>query len=219
MGGPDVEEQKPTEQEIAQFEINKQMWDDYLSHAPEDHRAFMVNETGYYADNNGKLQIKKGGLLNADGTVIQDTGQAMAEAQQKWQPLLDQPINPNRGIDRMGRLKMINKKQKSDAGIETNTLLAQQNAPLRGQENVIALGRGNQVDALQGMQQLAGQAAQKAGADAQSSFADASANRYLLGTGIGAIGGYYSYKNDKNPGKPIGLAGISRYFGLSGGLR
>ena len=217
MGGPSVKEAKPTEQEIAQFEINKQMWDDYLAHAPEDHQRFMQYETGYVPDGKGNLVVKKGGILNPDGTVVQDTGQAMAAASRNWDFLNKQPINPNRGYNRMGRLDLLNRRQKSDAGIETNTLLELQNRPLRGQEQVIALGRGNQVDALQGMQSLAGQAAQKASADARSSFANSSANRYLLGTGIGAIGGYYAYKNANNQQRR-NVGGASGFFNLLGGL-
>lgn len=213
MGSPSTPEQEPTEQEIAQFEIATKQWEDYQKYAPQEQETLMRKTTGYVPDGDGGLRIAAGGLLNNDGTTKTDTGVAMAQASQQWAGL-DRPMNPNNGAVRMGNVDVLGKKLESDAAIETGTLLGQQNRPIQGMQQVIGLGRGQQASASEGMMQQAGIAANQAAADANSAFADQSANRHLLGAAIGAVGGYQAYNYDKANNNKMGKT--SSYFNLLG---
>ncbi len=176
MGKPKVEEQKPTAQELAQFAIAKEKWANYQDNG--------VPLQDRYID------MLTNDKLNADGSVRTDAGQAVARAQQQWQPLLSRAVNPNTGRGRTGMVPMLAKKMASDANIEAGTRFSQQGGYLQGLADVAAMGRGQVAGTLNSMQSLAGQAAQVANADALDAYkdnvADQRAAQGLLGLGATA---------------------------------
>ena len=216
MSKPKVKEQKPTAQEIAQFDIAQQQWAEYRDTAPPLQEMYQRLTTGWTPDGEGGLQ-QTGHVLNDDGSVRTDTGQVQAQAAQAWDDVLQAPDNPNKGAGRMGRTDLLEARLGSEAKATTGSQLQQQNNYLQGVENVISMGRGQQASALTGMQQQAGVAANEAAQDAQKAFADKSANRYLAGSVLGAAGGYLGYQN-ANKQNPSSAAGGTPGINPAGGM-
>lgn len=220
MGKPKVDEQEPTAAEIAQFEIAQSMWNDYQETAPELQRMYQERVTGMVPDGAGGL-VRSGNLLDESGSVRTSGGLAQAGVAQAWSAMDKGAIDPNRGVNRMGRTDLLNQRMASGVSAGINTRIGQQNNMLRGVENVVAMGSGQQTQALNGMQSLAGAAAANAASDANSAFADQSANRYLFGKGLGAVGTYYKEKDKLAGGAtgnfPVGAGSSGGYSYLNGG--
>ncbi len=192
MGKPKVPEQKPTAQEIAQFEISHQdKWNDHQQYGIPAQDAMIRQTTGYVLNpDTGRYEIDPAaGVLHADGSVRTDAGREIARAQKQWQPLL-QGINPNTGRGRTGRVGLLQDKMASDAQIEAGTRFGQQNTYLQALQDTIGIGRGQQADLISANQHMAGMAAQQAGQDARTSFQNRLGNQQAIGTLIGAGGSY-----------------------------
>lgn len=212
MGSPDVEEQKPTAAEIAQFDIAQSMWADYQETAPALQKIYQERTTGMVPDGEGGL-VQSGNVLDANGSVRTSGGLAQAGVAEAWSGMDKQALDANRGANRVGRTDLLNERMASSVGAGVNTRLGQQNNMLRGVENVVSMGSGQQTQALNGMQSLAGAAAQTAAADANAAFADKSANRYLLGQGVGAAAGYYGYDKGYATANNTGTGFVNNLLG------
>ncbi|WP_020396482.1 hypothetical protein [Thiolinea disciformis] len=191
MGKPKVQEQKPTAQEIANFEISRDKLLNYQQRGIPLQNEMIRLRTGRKlnpATNQWEID-PNAGVLNADGSVRTDAGQAMALAQQQWKPLL-QGINPNNGRGRTGMLGALQQKMRSDAGVEAQTRFGQQTGYLQGLMDVAEMGRGNVSSILQGQQGLAGQAANQAAYDAKQAFQDRLERQQAVGKLAGIGQGY-----------------------------
>ena len=194
MGSPKVDEQEPTAAEIAQFDIAQSMWADYQETAPALQEVYQERVTGMVPDGEGGL-VRSGNVLDENGSVNTSAGVSQAGVAQAWSAMDKGPMNPNQATNRMGRTDLLGKRMASGVSAGTNTRIGQQNNMLRGVENVVAMGSGQQTQALNGMQSLAGSAAANAAQEANSAFADKSADKYLGSKVIGAGLGIYGYKN------------------------
>lgn len=188
---PKVEEQKPTAQEIANFEISKDMRQNYEQFGIPAQDALIRRNTGlaFDAESGGYSIDPSVGVLNADGSVRTDTGRNLAAAQRQWQPLLS-GLNPNAGSGRVGRVGLLADKMASDAQIAAGTQFGQQNGYLSGLQDAISVGRGQQAGLLGGLQADAGQAAALAGQDARQAFNTRLGNQQAFGHLVGMGSAY-----------------------------
>lgn len=206
MGGPDIEEAQATPEEIERIKIAEEQWARFEETGKPLISEYTRMATGYDVDEEGNLSIVENGLLNADGSVRTDTSQATAATEQAYAPGMAR-VNPNSGQYHGGLNDLQASKLQSGAESAAGTQLAQHNRQLKGLENVTAMGRGEETDAIQGLSQLANNANQKAQRDAERSFANASANRHLAGTVAGTAAGMSLGKRSAKKGGQ-GLTGL-----------
>lgn len=200
MAKGDQKEIEPTEQEIAQFEIAKDMWDRNRETAPQTDAMLSAMTTGYVPDGEGGLKIADNQhQLNDDGSVRIDAGQADAQAGAAWNEVQNKPVDPNGGGRRLG-IGLMEDRIKSQSETGSRVRLGQQNRHIKAVENMAALARGQEAEALRGMQQQAGEAANEASNDAVTSYNDSQNKRYAIGQGVGFVGGVLAnkYKNNKD---------------------
>lgn len=179
MGSSKAPEIKETEAEKAFAEVAAKQWQDYQDYyAPlEDQFMGRVNSMG--TDN---YQGRAVGLSQANAMQGVGAAQAGLERQQ-----FNQGVNPNSGGFKTKSMVLntaINN-SKTAAGIQGQ--FGAQNQYLTGLANVNALGAGQQTMAMQGMSQMAGQAAQQAGIDAQNKFSDQQSRANMIGGIAGGV--------------------------------
>lgn len=138
-------------------------------------------------------------------------------------------INPNSG--RWNGTMTDYAEGNAQAGGETMGRAQFQNASeqVRGLQNIVAIGSGQEGQAQAGLGQIAAQSAVDARADATNSFNRRSANLQLLGTVAGAATSYGMNKfgggsapaaaggTGGGTGGGVGLSGFDNGYGLSGG--
>lgn len=199
MGGGDTPEQEITAQEIAQFEVAKGMWDDSREVAPQADAMLTRMTTGYVPDGEGGLKVADNqNVLNPDGSVRIDAGQADAQAGSAWNKVQNVTADPNGGGNRFGNVGLMEDRINSQTKTGTQTRFGQQNRQIKAVENVAALGRGQEAEALQGMQDLSGDAASQAKNDAYTSFDEQGSKDYLLGQVVGAGAGFATSAYEKS---------------------
>lgn len=201
MGGPDIEEQEATPDEMERIRITEEQWARFEETGKPMAAEYVRLASGYDVDADGNLSVVENGLLNADGSVRTDTSQATAAVEKAYAPGMTR-VNPNSGQYHGGLNDLQSAKLRSGAESAAGTMLGQQNRQLKGLENVTAMGRGEESTAIQGLSSLATNANQKAASDANRAFQDASANRYLAGSVAGTAAGVYMAK------KKTGLAAL-----------
>lgn len=180
MGKPKVEEQLPTAQEVALFDINRDKIANYDKSKPYQNELIR-RTTGHQWDADAKRWDidPSAGVVGAGGQVQVDNGRNFARAQQQWKPLL-QNINPNSSAGRTGRIGLLQDKMRSDAGVLATQPFQQQTGYLQAMQNVAGVGRGQQAQTLGLLQGQAGNAAQTAAADARTAFQGQQANQQAV---------------------------------------
>lgn len=184
MGGPDVPAEKASAEEIERVKIAEEQWANYINTGKPLASKLVANITGMQADNGALSPIAGNRVLNNDGSVKTDSLNAQAQVQREFANAT--AIDPNSARSRNGMTDLIGAKAKSLMETDSGSRLAQQNRYLKGIENTIALGRGEQGAALKGLSELSAQAQTKAATDAQNAFANQSADRALVGQLAGA---------------------------------
>lgn len=187
MGGSsDVPEQKATPEEIERTKIAEEQWGFYEKYGKPVASKYVSAVTGFKVGEDGSLQVDSDSKVrNADGSIRTDASSAIAGTEAAFAPKM-QGVNPNSGAYRGGLVDMEAAQMRSGAEADSGIRLAQQNRGLKGLENAIAMGRGEQTTAVKGLSELATTANQKAASDAQTAFQDQSADRYMLGQLAGA---------------------------------
>ena len=199
MGGPDIEEQQATPDEIEAIKISLEQWDRFEETGKPMASEYVQMATGYKVNEDGSLDIVENGLLNADGSTRTDTSGATAATEKAFAPAMSR-VNPNSGQYQGGLNDLQAAKMQSGAESAAGTQLAQQNRQMAGMESAVSLARGEEASAVQGISQLADAANAKAGNDANNAFADASADRFLAGSLAGTAGGLYLGKKATTQG-------------------
>lgn len=219
-------EQKVTAEEIAMIEQAEEQWSFWEKNGRPVQNEFVQQTTGF---NIGSLPDYERDIKNPDGTVTQgqtaditqykdqdskvwesdgslrtDASAAIAGTEKAYGQGMNR-INPNSGAYRGSLNDLAVKKMNTGHEAEAGQRIGQQNQWLGGLENAIAMGRGQQTQAIQGQAELAGRASQKAAQDAQNAFADQSANRHLVGQVAGAA---TTYGLRKGHGKQFGLGSL-----------
>lgn len=166
MSKPKVEEQQPTAQEVAQFDIAQDKWANYQN-------------TGVPIQND-YLQGINDQVVN--GSVQTNAGNAMAAAQQQWKPMLNAQPDPNRGQN----ISLLTNKIGSDVGISAGAEFQQQSSYLGDLTQAANMGRTAQTPVLQSMGNLAGQASQQAQQDSQQAYQGTLANQNAFSGMVGA---------------------------------
>ena len=189
MGGSE-DEQKAAPEEMEMTRIAEEKWARFEETGKPMASEYVRMATGYDVDEDGGLSIVENGMLDSNGSVRTDTAQATAAVEKAYAPGAAR-VNPNSGQYHGGLNTLQADKLQSSAESAAGTMLGQQNRYLKGLENVTAMGRGEETTAIQGLSGLAANANQKAQTDAQRSFNDTAANRYLVGNVAGTAAGAY----------------------------
>lgn len=215
-------EQKVTAEEIAMIEQAEEEWSFWEDNGRPIQNELVQQTTGF---NIGALPATEGKTADitqykdqsskvweSDGSLRTDASTAIAGTEKAYGQGMNQ-INPNSGAYRGSLNDLAVKKMETGHEAEAGQRIGQQNRYLKGIENAITMGRGQQTQAIQGQAELASRASQKAAQDAQSAFADQSANRYLAGRATGAVSALgLSEKYGKGVGaefgKRIGLGSL-----------
>ena len=186
MGGSSVPEQQITPQEREVARISEEKWKFFETHGKPTASRYVSAVTGFTVGEDGSLQVAANQRVrDASGKLRTDSSGAVAGVEAAFAPKM-RSVNPNSGAYRGGLVDMEAAQLRSGTEADAGMRLGQQNRGLRGLENAVALGRGQQTSAIRGLSELAPTAGQKAAADAQTAFNDQSANRYLVGQLAGA---------------------------------
>lgn len=184
-GGGGSEEVKITPEEVEQIKVAEEQWARYEEVGVPLSNAYIERATGYRVGENGELNIVDGGILNADGSVKTDASSAIASTNKAYAKGL-QHFNPNEGRSRTGVVDIEAKKMQTASEAEAGVKLGQQNRWLKGLENVVAMGKGQETTAVNGLMDLSANAASEARQDAYNAFADGQSRKQLAGQVIGA---------------------------------
>lgn len=196
MSKPKVREQGPSSQEIEQFKINTELWQDYQDKAPRAHEMYQKYMTGYVPDGKGGLE-RSGNVVNRDGSVRIDVGQATGEVANAFNKQQTANYDPNSRRSQVG-IEDINARVEAEGSAGADMRLNQQNNYLRSVGNVVAMGKGQQTSALESQNQLVGQAQQKANAKYERDRQKRIGLKQALGTAI-AIPTYNYLQNYNKP--------------------
>lgn len=142
-GGSEKVEETPEEKELAQ--IASERWERYKE-------TFKPLENQYMAE------VDDLGTQQAQDQV---TGQAVSGVQQG---VGDMAIDPNQG-NPMGNTGAALGSARANAATQATTGLRGQH--IQGMQGIVQMGQGQSADAIQGMSDIAGQAASEAAADAK----------------------------------------------------
>ena len=202
------QEVKITPEEIEQIKIAEEQWARYEKVGIPLSNEYIQRATGYSVNENGELEVadRERNILNKDGTVKTDASGAIAGTEKAYAQGLKK-INPNSGNYRSGVADIEAEKMKTGSEAEGGVQLGQQNRYLKGLENVSAMGRGEQVNAVNGLMDLTENAANKANRDAELAYRKSKERKQFAGQVIGmgaslALGGL-----QKTGGQGLGSLG------------
>lgn len=183
--GGGSEEVKITPEEVEQIKVAEEKWARYERVGKPLSNAYIQRATGFKESDNGDLDIVDGGILNPDGSVKTDASSAIASSTKAYSQGL-KGINPNSGKYRSGVAGIEAKKMETASEAEAGVKLGQQNRWLKGLENVVAMGKGQETTAVNGLMDLSANAAGEARQDAYDAFRDNQSRKQLAGQVIGA---------------------------------
>jgi hypothetical protein len=204
---------KPTAEEYALMEIAAKDWNRFVEQDIPVQNEAIARMTGLRRNDDGAYEIDPNGPLRADGSIKTSGTSSQAANEAAYTSHLTR-VDPNR----IGATKTLNRDAAiQGASAQINEEIGQQTAVLQGEQNVVAMGRGEQQQAIQGQSYLA-QQAQRDAINSANTAAQESASRSSLagqlagaGTAIGLHrGGYLDPKsNGANPPPNTNAAGGS----------
>ncbi len=210
MGKGGSTEVKETSREQAAAEVANKQWNIYLNELRPFENIFMdkvdsLNNESRYQDIAGDTNLE---YQQQFGKARQQAAQGLAAA----------GVDPSSGKFRGAMDNLTADQVAGQIDTTTRAQTTQQDRYVAGQQDVQAMGSGQQADALAGYSNLARTAAQKAQSDAQQSLANQNATGNLIGTGLGlatsmGLGSFSGGKKDEKT-TPYSLQGADNTGGL-----
>ena len=184
MGGGGSTEVKETSAEKAQAAVANEQWNYYQNNLKQYENLFMDkvddlnNESNYTSVAGGAATQTS----SAFGKARNDAATTMAS----------QGIDPTSGKYQSTMKDLTNKQVSSQIDTVNRAQSSQADKYTAGLSDVVAIGNGQEADALSGYSSLASSSAAKAASDAESAFNSHSALTNGLGTAAGLYAAYGS---------------------------
>lgn len=190
MGGGGSNEVKETSAEKAQASVAADQWSYYQSNLKQYEDLFMdkvdsLNNESNYTKVAGDAATQTSGAF---GQVRQKTADNLAAS----------GIDPTSGKYQSTMKDLTNKQVSSQIDTVTKAQNDQSDKYVAGLQDVVAIGSGQEADALSGYSSLASSSAAKAASDAESAFNSHSALTNGLGTAAGLYAAYGSKSGGSN---------------------
>lgn len=180
MGGGGSNEVKETSAEQAQASVAADQWDYYQSNLKQYENLFMDKVDSLNNESN---------YTKVAGDAATQTSSAFGQARQKTADnLAASGIDPTSGKYQASMKDITNKQVGSQIDTVSRAQNTQADKYTAGLSDVVAIGNGQEADALSGYSSLASSSAAKAASDAESAFNSHSA----LTNGLGKAAGMYA---------------------------
>lgn len=190
MGGGGSNEVKETSAEKAQASVAADQWSYYQSNLKQYENLFMDKVDSLNNESN---------YTKVAGDAATQTSGAFGQARQKTADnLAASGIDPTSGKYQSTMKDLTNKQVSSQIDTVTKAQNDQSDKYVAGLQDVVAIGSGQEADALSGYSSLASSSAAKAASDAESAFNSHSALTNGLGTAAGLYAAYGSKSGGSN---------------------
>lgn len=190
MGGGGSNEVKETSAEKAQASVAADQWSYYQSNLKQYEDLFMDKVDSLNNESN---------YTKVAGDAATQTSGAFGQARQKTADnLAASGIDPTSGKYQSTMKDLTNKQVSSQIDTVTKAQNDQSDKYVAGLQDVVAIGSGQEADALSGYSSLASSSAAKAQSDAESAFNSHSASASGLGTAAGLYAAYGSKSGGSN---------------------
>lgn len=190
MGGGGSNEVKETSAEKAQASVAADQWSYYQSNLKQYEDLFMDKVDSLNNESN---------YTKVAGDAATQTSGAFGQARQKTADnLAASGIDPTSGKYQSTMKDLTNKQVSSQIDTVTKAQNDQSDKYVAGLQDVVAIGSGQEADALSGYSSLASSSAAKAASDAESAFNSHSALTNGLGTAAGLYAAYGSKSGGSN---------------------
>lgn len=183
-------EVKETSLQKAQADIASEQWSTYQNDLKQYEDLFMDKVDNLNDESN---------YTKVAGDAATQTSSAFGQARQKTADnLAASGIDPTSGKYQSTMKDLTNKQVSSQIDTVTKAQNDQSDKYVAGLQDVVAIGSGQEADALSGYSSLASSSAAKAASDAESAFNSHSALTNGLGTAAGLYAAYGSKSGGSN---------------------
>lgn len=181
---------KETSAEKAQAKVAQEQWQYYQDNLKQYENLFI--------DDVNKLNSEQN-YAEVAGDAATQTSSAFGQArEQAATTMASQGIDPTSGKYQSTMKDLTNKQVSSQIDTVTKAQNDQSDKYVAGLQDVVAIGSGQEADALSGYSSLASSSAAKAASDAESAFNSHSALTNGLGTAAGLYAAYGSKSGGSN---------------------
>lgn len=184
MGKGGSSEVKETSQQKAAAEVANKQWNLYTTQL-KPFETMLIGKM----DNLNNESKYSGIAADTNLQYQQAFGQA---GQQQAQSLASAGVDPSSGKFQGAMDKLTNDQIAGNIDTTSRAQNSQQDKYIAGQQDIVAMGAGQQADAIAGYQNIAANSAARARNDAQQSLANSNATGSLIGTGLGLAASYGS---------------------------
>lgn len=188
MGGGGSTEVKETSAEQAQAAVANEQWNYYQNNLKQYEDLFMDKVDNLNDESN---------YTSVAGDAATQTSSAFGQARNEAATTMaSQGIDPTSGKYQSTMKDLTEKQASSQLDTVTRAQNSQADKYTAGLSDVVAIGNGQEADALSGYSSLASSSASKAASDAESAFNSHSA----LTNGLGTAAGLYAKYGLKDTG-------------------